>query len=132
MNNHINCLHMYYCLIIWLLCHSKDLGAVESAKKHKCTPKQALHCKEFSALYWELMQLGNMAIHLSLLPFLHLNGYSNRFDIIFFSECTGRYIIKLFFYMLFNTRQHILDFVKQFWRKLVAFNLCQGHQHLSS
>ena len=32
---------------------SKYLRAVESAKKFKYTPKQALDCKEFSALFWE-------------------------------------------------------------------------------
>ena len=32
---------------------SKYLGAVETAKKFKCTPKQALNCKEFSAGYWQ-------------------------------------------------------------------------------
>ena len=35
-------------LVIW-----KYLGAVESVKKFKCTAKQALDCKEFSAGYWQ-------------------------------------------------------------------------------
>ena len=33
------------------------LGAVESAKKSKCTPKQALDCKEFSAGLWHWWHL---------------------------------------------------------------------------
>ena len=33
------------------------LGAVEIAKKYKCTPKQTLDSKEFSAGYWNWWHL---------------------------------------------------------------------------
>ena len=33
------------------------LGVVESAKKYKCTPKQALDCKEFFAGFWHWRHL---------------------------------------------------------------------------
>ena len=57
----------------------KRLGAVESAKKFKCTPKQALDCKEFSASFWEWC-------HLFLIDAVKQYGYPSVFITISPSE----------------------------------------------
>ena len=46
-----SCHHYIFIASLVILNKSKYLGAIESAKKYKCTPKQALGCKEFFAGY---------------------------------------------------------------------------------
>ena len=51
---------IYCCFLanfLFVIISFNYLGAVETAKKYKCTPKQVLHCKEFSAGYWNWQHL---------------------------------------------------------------------------
>ena len=99
--SNINLLHSSYS---WTNINS--LGAVELGKMFKCTPKQASDVKSFQhhfgsgVIYFWLTQLNNMVILLYLLPFLHLNGYFQRFDIIIFSQYILSYIFSLAFFLM--------------------------------
>ena len=55
------------------------LGAVETAKKYKCTQKQALDSKEFSAGYWNWR-------HLYLMDAVRQEGWSSAFITIVLCE----------------------------------------------
>ena len=60
---------------------SINLGAVESGRKHNCTPLQSLDCKEFCTGYWQWC-------HLFLIDAVKQYGYPSLFITISPSEWT--------------------------------------------
>lgn len=58
-----------------------NLGAVESRRKHNCTPLQPLDCKEFCSGYWQWC-------HLFLIDAVRQYGYPSLFITISPSEWT--------------------------------------------
>ena len=78
---------------------------VESAKKYKCTPKQALDCKEFSAGYWHWE-------HLYLIDGVRQFNWPFGFITISPSEWTFpqvrcNFLILLYFPLLIKSCVHI-------------------------